>query len=315
MKKIEKITALLLLVFSFALLINGCSLNSNSKQSEVSEVLQAEAKTTYPITIKDSYGKDITFDKEPQKVISIAPNITEMIYNLDAQKKLVGRTDYCDYPSEALDIESIGTMRTPNIEKIISLEPDVVIASTHFNEENTKKLEDNGIKVMCLYQENDFDKVYSMIEKLGKVLNKNEEAAKTVDNMKSTIDEVTNKIKGLDDPSVYYVVSYGESGDYSAPQNTFIGQIIKLAGGRNIVPESESWSYSRESLIEQNPDIIVVRIGEKDKFMSTEGYKDLTAVKEGRVYEIDNNLIDRQGYRNAEGVLEMAKIFHPDAFK
>ncbi|WP_244833532.1 ABC transporter substrate-binding protein [Clostridium sp. BJN0001] len=315
MNKIIKKFTSALLIFALTFVLNGCSLNSVSKKSSDNAALQTETQTTYPLTIKDSYGEDVTLKEEPKKVISLAPNITELIYNLDAQKKLYGRTDYCDYPEEALDVESVGTMRTPDIEKIISLEPDIVIASTHFSEENAKKLKDNGINVMCLYQENDFDGVYSMIEKLGKVLNKNEKATETVNNMKKTISEVSEKVKNLKKPSVYYVVSYGDSGDYSAPENTFVGQIINLAGGKNIVPENDSWSYSRELLIENDPDIIVVRKGEKDKFMSTKGYEDLTAVKEGKVYEIDNNIIDRQGYRNAEGVYEMAKIFHEDAFK
>ena len=206
-------------------------------------------------------------------------------------------------------------MRTPDIEKIISLEPDIVIASTHFNEENSKKLEDAGITVISLYEENNVDGVYTMIETLGTALNKNDKAKEKIDEMKKTIDKVESTVSNLSQPSVYYVVGYGEGGDFSAPENTFVGGLIKMAGGKDIVPASDNWSFSLESLLEADPEIIVLKDGEKDKFMSSEGYKELTAVKEGRVYEIDNNLIDRQGYRNAEGVLKLAEIFHKDAFK
>ena len=133
--------------------------------------------------------------------------------------------------------------------------------------------------------------------------------------MKSTINKVEEAVEGLEEPTVYYVVQYGESGDFSAPENTFVGQLIDMAGGNNIVPEQDSWSYSLEALLEADPEIIVVRNGEKEGFESLEAYKELTAVKEGNVYEIDNNLIDRQGYRNAEGLLTLAKIFHPEAFE
>ena len=157
--------------------------------------------------------------------------------------------------------------------------------------------------------------VYTMIETLGTALNKQDEAAKTVADMKSTINKVEEAVEGLEEPTVYYVVQYGESGDFSAPENTFVGQLIDMAGGNNIVPEQDSWSYSLEALLEADPEIIVVRNGEKEGFESLEAYKELTAVKEGNVYEIDNNLIDRQGYRNAEGLLTLAKIFHPEAFE
>ncbi len=279
--------------------------NGNSKN---------QASETYPVTITDSYGKEITIESEPEKVISVAPNITEMIFKLDAEDKLVGRTDYCDYPEEVSNIESIGTLRTPDIEKIISLEPDLVITSTHFDDENTAKLEEAGIDVVGLYEEFQVTGVYDMLETLGTALNKTEEAEKAVSEMKDSIKETTEAVKGLTEPTVYYVVGYGDSGDYSAPANTFVGGLIKLAGGNNIVPESDSWSFSREALLEADPEIIVVRAGQKEDFMKTPGYEDLTAVKEGKVYEIDNNLIDRQGYRNAEGVSALAKIFHPEAF-
>ena len=315
MNKLLKKFSVLLLFIAFTFSITGCgNFNKSETENKSSESVKT-GSLSYPLTITDSFGKEVTLDKEPEKIISVAPNITEMIFKLDAEDKLVGRTDYCDYPEDVSKIESIGTLRTPDIEKIISLDPDIVITSTHFNEENSKKLEDAGIIVISLYEENDVNGVYTMIETLGKALNKAEKANEIVEEMKNTIDEVKSTVSGLEEPSVYYVVSYGESGDFSAPENTFVGGLIKIAGGKDIVPASDNWSFSLEALLEADPDIIIVRDGEKDKFMSTEGYKELTAVKEGRVYEIDNNLIDRQGYRNAEGVLKLAEIFHQDAFK
>ena len=314
MNKLLKKVSVLLLFVVMSIGLMSCGNSNVSGGNNAKESAQSE-KVSYPVKIKDSFGKELTLEKEPKKIISIAPNITEIIYKLGAEDKLVGRTDYCDYPEQVENVESIGTLRKPDIEKIIGLEPDLVIASTHFDEENTAKLEAAGIKVIGLYEENDVTGVYGMIETLGTALNKQPEATETVEEMKASIDKVTKTVSELEKPSVYYVVGYGESGDFSAPENTFVGQLIKLAGGNNIVPESDSWSFSLESLLESDPDIIVVRAGEKENFMSTEGYKELTAVKEGRVYEIDNNLLDRQGYRNSEGLLKLAEIFHPEAFK
>lgn len=316
MKKIlKKFTTRLLLVI-FVLSMAGCGEIKNSQNNSSVNLNSTESsETVYPLNIKDSFGNMVTIEKEPEKIISAAPNITELIFDLGSQDKLIGRTDYCDYPEETKNIESIGTIMSPDIEKIISLEPDILIASTHFNQENAQKLEEAGIKVVSLYEKDDVDGVYTMIETMGMILNKNNESENCISEMKKTIDDVQNAVKDLEYPTVYYVVGYGEGGDFSAPENSFIGGLINLAGGKDIVPSSDSWSFSLESLIEADPYIIVIGKGQKEDFMSKEGYNELTAVKEGRVYEIDNNLIDRQGYRNKDGVLELAKIFHPEAFK
>lgn len=271
--------------------------------------------TEYPVTITDSEGTEITFDREPEKVVSMAPNITETIYQLGIERKLVGRTDYCDYPEEALSIGSVGTMRSPDIEKIISLEPDVVIASTHFSEEANKQLTDLGVKVVVLYEEYEIDGVYPIIEKIGTILNVNEAATVAVNDMKTSISETKTRIEGLDNPDVYYVVGYGEYGDYTAGGDTFVGQIITMAGGNNIAQEVSGWSYSLESLVEADPDIIIISEDMKVDFEASENYKDLTAVKNGKVYGIDKNLLERQGYRNAEGLKTLAELIHPEAFK
>lgn len=269
----------------------------------------------YPLTIKDSNGTEVTFENEPEKVVSVAPNISELIYAIGAGERLVGRTDYCDYPEEVLSVESIGTLRSPDIEKIISLEPDVVIASTHFLEESEKQLTDLGIKVVVLYEEHDVTGVYTMIETLGDIFNVKENATKVVNEMKTTIEEVTTAVKDLEAPSVYYVVGYGEGGDYTAGGDTFVGQLITMAGGKNIAQEVSGWSYSLESLMEADPDVIVLADYNKDGFMTADNYKELSAVKNGKVYAIDTNLLDRQGNRNAEGIKELAKLFHPEAFE
>ncbi len=281
--------------------------------TEVPETL-AEV-TNYPVTITDSEGTEVTFDSEPMKVVSMAPNITEMIYQLGLESKLVGRTDYCDYPEQALGIETVGTLREPDIEKIISLEPDVVIASTHFSEEANKKLTDLGVKVIVLYEEFEIEGVYSIITSMGTIFNVNEVAATAVNDMIKSITETKSRIEGLDIPSVYYVVGYGENGDYTAGGDTFIGQMISLAGGNNIAQDILGWSYTLESLVEADPDIIIISEDMKADFEAAENYKDLSAVKNGHVYGINKDLVERQGYRNAEGLRTLAEIMHPEAFK
>ena len=181
---LKKVTLLLMFVLFAVGLVSCGSSNAGSSSSN-------ESSSVYPLTLTDSFGGEVTLDKAPEKVVSVAPNMTELVYKLGAGNMLVGRTDYCDYPEEALNVESIGTLRTPDIEKIISLEPDLVLTSTHFNEENAQKLESAGIKVLSLYEENNVDGVYTMIDTLGKALNKQTEAEETVKEMKAAIEDTT----------------------------------------------------------------------------------------------------------------------------
>ena len=282
---------------------------------DASETTELTDETVYPLEIENSDGTVITIENEPEKIVSVAPNLTELVYKLGADDKLVGRSDYCDYPSEVLDVESVGDIMTPDIEKIISLEPDVVLASTHFDADNEAKLTELGITVVALFEESDVEGVYSMIDKLGEILNKNTEAAACVDEMKNTIADVEAKVSGLEKPSVYYVVGYGEYGDYTAGGDTFIGKMLSMAGGENIAKDISGWTITLEELVEADPSIIVISEYMKPDFMSLPNYADLTAVKEDKVFTLDTNMLDRQGYRNAEGILELAKIFHPEAFE
>lgn len=275
-----------------------------------------EAVTTYPLTITDSNGKEVVIANEPKTVVSLGPNVTEMVFSLDKGDVLVGRTKYCDYPEQALEVQEVGTLTKPNLELIAEIKPDLVVASTHFKEEAQAKLDELGIPTIVLYSEESFDGVYSSIETLGKILNASPKAGEVVSGMKSKVEEVSKKIEGLEGPSMYYVVGFGEK-DSTAGGDTFIGEMIRMTNGQNIADDSEGWGYSKEKIAEKNPEIIVLssRKDTKSTFTTTDFYKDLDAVKNDKVYEIDENKLNRQGPRLAEGLEDLAKILHPEAFK
>jgi iron complex transport system substrate-binding protein len=311
-KRIPILIFIVILAFS----LSACGITQSADDSAKPTSTLANA-SVYPITITDSYGRQVKIDNEPQKVISIAPNITEIIYAIDKSLKLIGRSEYCDYPEEVKKITSVGSLEDPSIEKIVELKPDLVMVSTHFKKEVIGKLESMGVKVVALYGQESFEGVYSTIEKVGMVLNAKENANKLITDMKAKVQNVSDRIKDKPQPSVYYVVSYGKMGDYTAGKDTFIGQIIQMAGGKNTADDVKGWSYSLEKLVEKNPEILICSkyYNTKQGIKSTNGYKDLAAVKSGNLFEIDNNLLDRQGPRLADGLIELAKIIHPEAFK
>lgn len=313
MKLLKKSVSLICLSLVFTMFLTACG-NKPSNDKTSSE----NTGNTYPIKITDSYGEEVTINKRPEKIISLGPNTTEIVCALGAIDRLVGRTDFCDYPSDVSKIESIGTLYEPNIEKIVSLQPDLVVASTHTKEDNIKRLKELGIPVLSLYEKENFEGAYSLINKIGLAIDEKENAEKVVNDMKATVDGIKQKTANVTNkPKVYYMVDFGENGDFTAGGDTFINDIIEMAGGENIAKDITGWQYSFEKIVEKNPDVIICpnNFGTKDRMIVADNYKDLPAVKNNKVLELDDNLISREGPRLSQGLEEMAKLLHPELFK
>ncbi|MBN2628874.1 MAG: ABC transporter substrate-binding protein [Spirochaetales bacterium] len=264
------------------------------------------------LQIPGSEGTALVLEKPAQRVVSLGPNITETVFALGKGDALVGRTDFCDYPPEVSEIPSVGTLTEPSLESILLLKPDLVIGSTHMQQETADKLNQVGIPVLYLNSEDSFEGVYALIESIAMALGAEESGKALTDEMKATVGKVKEDVKNLSRPRVYYVIGYGEYGDYTAGGDTFIGQLITMAGGVNVAFGLEGWRYSLEELIKQNPDLLICSRywHQKEGFMEAAGYRELDAVKAGRIYTIDNNMLDRQGPRLAEGLAELARIIH-----
>ncbi|OQY40731.1 MAG: ABC transporter substrate-binding protein [Spirochaetaceae bacterium 4572_7] len=300
-----KIVAILLLLIS-----------TNTIFSKSNNEVSTQQKSAPFLTITGSKDRVITIEKEPLTIVSLAPGVTEIIFALGRGDRLLGRTDYCDFPEEVSKIPSVGTLFQPNIEKIVELNPDIIIASTHFQQEVLNKLEEASMTVLIVEDQGSFEGVYTNINTIGQVLNATSVANELNNAIKTKIDNVKIALSTLNKPSVYYVVGFGEYGDYTAGGDTFISDIIELAGGKNSAKESKGWSYSLEKIVESNPEIIICSkyFNTKEGIMAAAGYQNLPAIKDGNIFSIDNNLIDRQGPRIAEGLEAMAKIIHPEAF-
>lgn len=267
------------------------------------------------ISIIDSYNREVEIPNNPQRIISLGPNITEIISTLNIEK-LVGRTDFCDYPTQVLSIDSVGNITNPNIEKIIELNPDLVIGSAHCSKELLDTLTNLNIPAIAIYDDNDIEGSYFIISEIGKIMNEEKKANLIINKNKEKIDSIINITKNLNSKSVYYVVGFGSWGDFSCGGDTYIGKMLELISANNIAKNISGWAYSLEQLIEKDPQIIIVSkyYDSKEQFINTYPYSTLSAVKENNVFEIDNNLLDRQGIRNAQGLEELAKIIYHDEF-
>jgi iron complex transport system substrate-binding protein len=274
--------------------------------------LGQEEKKGGGIILEQSDGTKLEIPEYPLRVISLGPNITETIFALGKEDLLVGRTDFCDYPEEVSSIASVGSLSEPSIEEIVLLKPDLVIASTHSQPAVIDKITSLGIPVLRLYTDDSFSGVYNLILQTGKALNGTKEAELLVKEMKEQVKRVTDFVSDREKPVIYYVIGYGEYGDFTAGGNTFIGQMINMAGAVNAAQDLNGWRFSLEELIVQDPSLIICSQywNTKEGLMDSVGYRELTAVKEGRVFTIDNNKLDRQGPRLAQGLQDLAEIIH-----
>lgn len=284
--------------------------------AEGKNITQNPDNNSFNSQITDSFGRVITLTTKPERIISLGPNVTETLFALGLGKNVVGRTDYCDFPAEVINIPSIGKLTTPSIETIIDLDPDLVIGSTHVKEAVLEEIQKAGIPAVGIYSSNDFEGISSTIRGIAKITGTSLKAEEIIAAMFNEIVEIQNLVADLNKPSVYYVVGFGDWGDFTAGGDTFISDMISMAGGRNIAEDSMGWSYSIEQLIENDPDIIICSKfgGTLEAFANTPVYNDLRAVKSGNLFEIDENILNRQGIRNSQGVLELAKIIHPEVF-
>jgi iron complex transport system substrate-binding protein len=249
------------------------------------------------LEVHDSYNRTVTLEKEPLRIISLSPAITELVFLLKSEQKLVAVSEFCKYPPETENIPKTGGLVQINIEKLLSFNPDLVLIGSIISKADVDKMEKSGIKVIAIKEENEITGIYSAIQKLGKILNQNDLAIQKVAELKQQMAQIqidtTKKRK-----SVYYVVGYGPAGDFTAPKNTHIHDMITRAGGRNVGEKPKSWSVSREFLFDENPDLIFVRKEDFQYFVTTYPYTELQAVKNKKTYPIESGWIDVISPRN-----------------
>jgi iron complex transport system substrate-binding protein len=315
---------MIVLVIALGVSLIGCAdeISDTAEETadateEVIESEESEVEENEPyLVFTDSNGREIVFENEPQRIISTAPNVTESIFALGAEEKLVGRTDYCNYPEAASTIDSIGSLTEVNIEKITELDPDVVIAASFFDEDNITILEELGIKVAVVMSQENFEGAYENIRNIALLANKEEKAEEIIKEMQDKVDYVKSSVESEESKSVYYVIGHGEYGDYTATGDTFIGKMLEIAGGENVAKEATGWKFSLEKLVEADPKVVIAENDPStmEGLKEANGYKDLTAIKNGNFYGVDKDMVSRMGPRLADGLLQIAKAIHPEAF-
>ena len=276
---------------------------------------QQSEQTVYPFTIKDSSGFDLTIEKAPAKVVSILSSETEILYAIGAGEQVVGVDEFSNYPPEALEKPKVGDVTT-NIEAVLALEPDLVLASSTMNAAAVEQLRALNINVYATDPKT-YDEVIEKIELIGKIMNKQKEASDVAAHMQSVKAEVTDKIKDAAKKSVFFEVSEG----WTVGSGEFINELITLVGGSNIAAEQQGWfEVDNEQVIKQNPEVILFSSygGDTnslvDGIAARSGWDAIDAVKNKAIFPINEDLVSRVGPRLADALQAMSAAVHPELF-
>ncbi|MFA6281090.1 MAG: cobalamin-binding protein [Candidatus Omnitrophota bacterium] len=257
---------------------------------------------------------DYSFPAENLRIISLAPSTTEILFALGLDKEIVGVSEFCNYPSKALVKEKVGTFSQPNIEKILSLKPDIIFCTGLEQAplaENLKKLKLNVI----ISDPSSINSLLVSIAEIGKLTNKENQAGLLIKHMEDGINEIKSlaaKIPKERKQKVF--IEIWNNPLSTAGRKSFINELIELAGGNNIAYDLKTayGSFSPELVIKRNPDCIILAYMGKDNpgdgLRARAGWNKITAVKNNRVYgDIDPDILLRPGPRIQEALREIYK--------
>lgn len=318
MKKLWQLGLMAILSVFLLAACGGTAVEDKPKTNEAPQ--EDVVKAAFPVTLTDAVGNDITIETAPATIVSMIPSNTEILFELGLADEIVGVNDYDNYPEEALEKEKIGGIEF-NVEKIVSMNPDIVFAHESglgSGEAGFQQLRDAGVTVFVVKNAANFEETYSTIEQIGQATGKTVEAEKIVTDMKAKVEEVVAKTATIENKKTVFVETSDAPDIYTPGTGTFMQEILDMIGAENTVTE-EGWvMIDPEKIVSDNPDVIVVMYSYVPDIIESvkkrDGFDTITAVKEDRVVQVDENLTSRTGPRLAEGLEEVAKAIYPEAF-
>lgn len=293
--------------------------------SAPTEVASTEAVTTesaaYLVT-SDGLGREVTLAAPAQRVVSLAPSITEILFAVGAGDQVVGRDEFSDHPAEAAAIDSVGgSMGEYSVEAIVALEPDLVLAAEINTPELVKQLEDLGLTVFYVNNPTTIEEMYGSLENVAALTG--HDVTELIESLKARVAVIDEKIAPVSArPSVFYEIDASDPAKpYTYGPGTFGNLLIERAGGFNIGSEAADAypQLSLEQIVVANPSIIL--LGDSiwgvtaESVLAREGWATIAAVQNNQIIPIDDNLISRPGPRLVDGLEALAKILHPGLFE
>ncbi len=282
-------------------------------------LLAAPARPAARTTYRDMTGREVTLAAPALRIVSLVPSVTELIYALGGQQRLVGRTDFCDYPPQVLEKPSVGGMVAPSLESIVALKADLVIGTPDGSREETfSQLRRLGFPTY-LVKVNQVSGVMDLVARVGELTGRHEAVAPLVARLTGEIARVRALVHPYPAPRVLYVL-------WPDPlivpaRHALVTELIAIAGGRSVTDvEGDAYPrYSLEAAVAAAPEVIILAshgshsgpvVREKWERLAS-----LPAIRNGRLYAVSGDLLHRYGPRMIEGLYQLARAIHPEAFR
>jgi iron complex transport system substrate-binding protein len=301
----------MVIAMTISLLACGGESESSAVNEPTDKAVTAGA-TEYPLTVTDASGVKMTFDAAPKRIVSITPSETEIVYAVGAGDLVAGVDDWSDYPAEAASKPKVGGIEM-SLEKIIALEPDLVVAGWTMSMAMIKQLRELGVMVYAS-ENKSIDDTIAHIRGIGVVLNRQTEAETVVAKMEADrqrVAEITAGITESEKKRVYLEFSLG----WTVGKGEFMDQLITEAGGVNVADQPGWYEISSEKIIVSNPNVILFGTGVESLeqvIRGRSGWDQIDAIKQGLVIGIDDNLLSRPGPRLTDGLVVVSKALYPE---
>ncbi len=287
------------------------------------EAASSAKRTSYPLKVKDATGKEFVFEKAPERIVSTSPSETEALFALGLGDKVVGVSDFCDYPAEAKSKPKMGSIIKPNEEALIGASADLVMTGVSMKPQVVEKLRELNIN-MFKVEPKTLDDVMNNLLMMGQIFDRQEQAQKLVDSMKADRQKVVDAVKDLK-PEQKKKVFIEFSPGWTVGKGEFIDELITLSGGINVAGSEKGYvQISEEKVIADDPQVIIYPNGiidDKSKkpmdqlIRERSGWDKIEAVRSGKLAGVDKDLISRPGPRITAGLVEIAKGIYPDLVK
>ena len=312
---------LLLAAFTMVVFTAACGQESSQSGSTAGDTSNGGGETaasTFPVTVTDSLGRKVEIEKKPEQIGSLAPSATETLFAVGAGNRVAGVTTADDYPQQVESIEKIGDYQQTNTEKIASLGIDVIIQSFDgYTKEQAEDLEKKtGAKVVAL-NPTSVDEAIGSIGQIGEVVGNTEKAQVVEERLRSELGQIEQQLEGSPRPTVFYELDYDPL--FTVGPGSFIQDAIRIAQGKNVTADADQAypQYSVEKLLQDDPEYYLAGSSSgttAEAIKSRPPYSSLQAVRQNKVFTINDDLVSRPGPRIVEGVREIAETLHPEAF-
>lgn len=340
MKQMKKWGLLSFILLVMMAIVVGC--NSEEVQTETNEdsEVSSEAITKeeeenkdensndsiggqqFPVSVIDGTGQEVTIEKEPKTIVSLQASNTEVSFALGLEEKIVGVSDFCNYPAEALEVDKVGA-QDMNVELILSMLPDLALVSAyHYNNhaEILNQFKDAGINVIVVGDASNFNDVYEKIELIGAVTGATAEAEVIVTDMQKRLETVKGLAKEVTEQKKIWVEVAPAPDIFTTGQGTFMHEMLEVINAINAAGEHEGWvMLTEEEIVQLNPDVIITTYGSyyenpEQSVLSRDGWSDVSAIKSEQVFDVEGDIVVRPGPRLIEGVEHIAKYIYPEIF-